>query len=48
MVASNLSSHKWRGNLVSAPQRMAMKWFLNGWMAHSAALRRWMCGGTNW
>ena len=26
----------------------AMKWFLKVWMARSAALRRWMCGGASW
>jgi len=41
-------SQRWMGNLLSVLQSLEMKWFLKVWMAHSAALRQWTCGGTNW
>jgi hypothetical protein len=41
-------SHKCSGNIGSHDANPAIKWFLNVCIALSAALRRWMCGGTNW
>ena len=41
-------SHSLSGKFGSQEQRPAMKWFLKVWMARSAALRRWLWGGTRW
>ena len=41
-------SHSAKGKLGSHEERPAMKWFFHVWIARSAALRRWLCGGTRW
>ncbi len=43
----NMSDHKYSGKSLLAPQRIATKWFLNVWIALSALLRSWLCGGTS-
>ncbi len=40
-------SHKCREISLSMLQSPAIKW-LNVYIAHSAALQWWTCGGTNW
>ncbi len=42
------SSHSWRGQCVSTVASAAMKCSLKVVMARSAALTRWLCGGTRW
>lgn len=39
---------KVRGNCGWMEWIPAMKWDLKDWIAHSARLARWLCGGTRW
>ena len=41
-------SQRYLGKSLSMPARMAMKWFLKVQLVRSAALRRYMSGGTSW
>jgi len=41
-------SHKCSGKSLSTLHSPVIKWFLNIWIACSAALWQWTCGGTNW
>jgi hypothetical protein len=38
------SSHSVRGNLGLHVARPEQKWYIQVWMARSAALWRWLCG----
>ena len=44
----NRRSQRFRGNDVSAPQRIATKWSLNVWIAFSALFHQWSWGRTSW
>jgi hypothetical protein len=46
-ACGNNLSHICIGNYLSVEQSPAMKWSLNDLIALSAALRLWLCGGTN-
>ena len=44
---SSRQHHRCRGKFLSTEHKPLMKWFLNVHIAHSAALRRWICGGVS-
>ena len=44
----NSRHHKCRGNFLSIPQRMLMKWALNVCIAFSARFLWWSFGGMSW
>ena len=49
IVACGVSqNHRCIGKWVSTLERPSMKWYFHFLMPRSAALTRWMCGGTNW